>query len=341
MISISRKSRAFLSKIKFAAGMDPLIEKSNDWRRFIPEPYSAVLLIQADFEMAWASRWSKRFSGNIQGVLEMARRERKNIPQILDLCDRFKIPVTWATVGHLLLDSCQRQNKKVHQDIPQLPEFENDYWKYSGQDWFEHDPGTDVGKDPEWYAPDLVKDILGRKTKHEIGCHTFSHIDCRDEICPAELMRAELQECKKLAKEYGIELKSFVHPGHTIGNLDTLAKEGFSNFRTDYRNVLGYPKKQDNGLWEFEQTAEIAYRKDWSIDYHIHRYITIIKRAIKLKTIGVFWFHPSFNLEVIETILSEVFQYIDENRDKIWIAASGEYVEWLYKSESNGKNIKH
>lgn len=331
MSSISRKAKAFLSKIKFAAGMAPLIEKNAEWRRFIPEPYSAVVLIQADFEMAWASRWSKRFSGNIQGVLEMARRERQNIPQILDLCDRFNIPVTWATVGHLLLDNCHRQDGKIHPEIPQIPEFENDYWKFAGQDWFEHDPGTDLARDPEWYAADLVKDILGRETKHEIGCHTFSHIDCRDEVCPPELMRAELQACRKLAKELEITLESFVHPGHTIGNLDVLAAEGFTNFRTDYRNVLGYPKKHKNELWEFEQTAEFVYRKEWSLDYNIYRYIAIIKRAIKSKTVCVFWFHPSFDPVIIEKILPMVFQYIDKNKDKIWVTSNSEFLEQVFK----------
>jgi len=329
MSSISRKSRAFLSKIKFAAGIDPLIEKSNDWRRFIPEPYSAVILIQADFEMAWASRWSKRFRGNIQGVLEMARRERKNMSQILDLCDRFNIPVTWATVGHLLLDNCQRQNGKIHHDIPQLPEFENEYWKFSGQDWFEHDPGTDVARDPEWYAPDLVKDILRRETKHEIGCHTFSHIDCRDGICPPELMQIELRECKKLAKRWGMELKSFVHPGHTIGNLDVLADEGFSNYRTDYRNVLGYPKDNRNGFWELPSTMEIGYRKEWSMEYHVHRYRKIIDRAIKAHSVCVLWFHPSLHEKILHDVLPAIFAHIDHSRATIWPMTSGEYTSWL------------
>jgi peptidoglycan/xylan/chitin deacetylase (PgdA/CDA1 family) len=331
---INSQIKSELSKIKFMAGLSPSLQKTESFRKYIPEPFKSVLLISADFEMAWALRWSKRFIGNIHGGLEMARRERHNIPRILDLCDRFKIPVTWATVGHLLLDSCHRQHDKVHQNIPQLPEFENEFWKFTGKDWFEHDPGTDMKQDPEWYAPDLIKDILKRDTRHEIGCHTFSHIDCRDGICPPELMRAELQECKKLIKEWGIELKSFVHPGHTVGNLDVLAEEGFTNYRTDFRNVLGYPKKLGNGLWEFEQTAEFAYRRDWSVDYHIYRYITIIKRAIKTNTVCVLWFHPSFDQVVLEKILPETFRFIDENRDKIWATTNSEYIEWLKKQSA-------
>lgn len=329
MIPLSRKTRALVSKIKFSAGLDPLIERRTDWRRFVPEPYSAVVLVQADFEMAWASCWSKRFAGNMQGALALARRERKNVPRILDLCDRFRIPVTWATVGHLLLESCRRENGTVHRDIPQLPEFENEFWKFHGRDWFEHDPGTDVHRDPEWYAPELVRDILNRKTGHEIGCHTFSHIDCRDEVCPPALFRAELRECKRLASKWGLEFKSFVHPGHTIGNLDALAEEGFSNCRTDYNNVLGYPKDHENGFWELQSSMEIAYRQEWSREYHVARYQKIIDRAIKAHSVCVLWFHPSLPEKFLLDVLPAIFAYIDQSRAKIWPMTSADYTSWL------------
>ena len=171
--------------------------------------------------------------------------------------------------------------------------------------------------------------IHNARVKHEIGCHTFSHIDCRDGVCPPDMIRAELMKCKKLSNELGIDLKSFVHQGYTIGNLDVLAEEGFTNFRTNDRNGLGYTRKDENGLWEFEQTAEFVYRNEWSVDYHIYRYITIIKRAIKSNTVCVFWFHPSFNPIVVKNIWPAVFRFIDENREKIWVTTHTEYVEWM------------
>lgn len=322
--------RSTLNKLNFVLGRNPVIAKKPEWRRFIPNPYEAVLLISADFELAWAWQYAKCANGKLDYALEKARMERKNIPELIRLCDEYSIPITWATVGHLFLESCNK-NGLAHSHLPRLPFFENKFWSYNDGDWFKHDPCSDYKNAPEWYCPDLIKRILNSKVKHEIGCHTFSHIDCRDKVCPPEVMRAELQECKKNAKELGIELRSFVHPGHTIGNLDILADEGFTNFRTDYRNVLGYPKKHDNGLWEFEQTAEFVFRKDWSIDYHIYRYITIIKRAIKTNTVCVLWFHPSFDPVVVEKILPEVFRFIAKNKDKIWVTTNNEYGEWLDK----------
>jgi len=325
--------KPFLSKLNFLLGRNPKIEEDNLIRKFVPEDFKAVLLIDADFELAWAWQYSKSFINPVSEAKNLAIRERENIPEILDLCVKYNIPVTWATVGHLFLEACTCVKNRAHIELPRLSNFENKYWVFSGSDWFENDPCSDYIHEPCWYAPDLIRMILASNVKHEIGCHTFSHIDCRDEICPHELLAAELKECKKLANRFGLELKSFVHPGHTIGNLDILKEEGFTNFRTDYNNILGFPFRHKNGLWEFKQTTEIVYRKEWSIDYHIYRYITIVRRAIKNNAVCVLWFHPSFNPVIVKKILPEVFRFIDENRDKIWVTTHSEYVEWLEGKE--------
>ena len=321
--------KSLLNKVNFAFGHNPEIIKSVVWRNHVPEPFKTVLLISSDFELAWAWQYAKAYRDPVTEAKKKAIRERANIPWILKLCDTYNIPLTWATVGHLFLESCNKVGGISHAAIPRLSHFENDFWKFSGENWFENDPCSDYKNSPEWYCPDLIKLIMDARVKHEIGCHTFSHIDCRDEICPPDLLRAEIMECKALAKKVGIDLRSFVHPGHTIGNLDVLADEGFTNFRTDYRNVLGLPKKNENGLWEFEQTAEFVYKVNWSIEYHIYRYITIIKRAIQSNTLCVLWFHPSFDPVIVEKILPDVFQFIDKNREKIWVTTHTEYVEWL------------
>lgn len=327
-----QKVKSILSKINFSLARNPIIEKYLQYERFIPRPFKTVVLISADFELAWASRYSKKTIEPYELTKMNAKRERSNLPLILELCDAFYIPVTWATVGHLFLDKCDKINGMAHPEIKRLPYFENEFWRYDKGDWFEYDPCTNYQDDPEWYAYDIIKNILTRKVRHEIGCHTFSHIDCRDDICSAESMRSELQACKRLADEWKIELKSFVHPAHTIGNLDTLAQYGFTNFRTNYRNVLGYPKKHKNGLWKFEQTAEFVYRKAWSVKYHIQRYKEIIKRAVKTNTVCILWFHPSFDAVVVDRILPPVFAYIRENRDQIWVATHREYVDWLERN---------
>jgi len=324
--------KSYLSKINFLLGRNPAIEKRADWRKFIPEPYNAVITITADFELAWAWRYSKSSSAPHKLALEKARKERENIPNILDLCEKYNVPITWAAVGHLFLKECKRnETGKAHPDLPRIGKFENEFWRFSGNDWYEFDPCTNFKDAPEWYCPDLIKMILNSKVKHEIGCHTFSHIDCRDEVCSTEVFNAEINVCKKEAKKYGVELKSFVHPGHTIGNLDNLANAGLLSFQTDNTNTLGYPFKHKNGLWELKRTYEFAFRKDWSIDYHIYRCKKIIDRAIKNNSVCNFWFHPSFDERFMDSILPEIFKHIQSKADRIYISTVSNYIDFIEK----------
>jgi len=326
--------KGYLQQLNFLLGRNPRLEKRSDWRKFVPDPYKAVVILSADFELAWAWRVTKSSANPLQKALQKAETERKNIPTILSLCEKFNIPITWLTVGHLFLNSCKKVNGIAHPDIPRLPHFENEWWRFNGNDWFADDPCTDFKTDPLWYCPDLVDMILKSEVSHEIGCHTFSHIDCREEICTPDHFRAEIEACNQAAKPYGIDkMESFVHPGHTIGNLETLAKMGFTNYRTDYANILGFPKKHSNGLWEFTTTLELKFQSKWSIAAQLFRYKTTFKRAIKNHAIAYLWFHPSFDTAFVEEIMPATFEWLDKHRDEIWIVNKGEYVRWLNRKQ--------
>ncbi len=328
---VHKKIKSILSQVNFALNRNPFIEHSPHRDFYIPSGHEAVITITADFELAWAPRYSK-IAQIKQGYAEfLARRERRNLPCILDLCERYHIPVTWATVGHLFLPACKRNNGTAHAEIPAVPPYNDTYWDFNGDDWFEFDPCTDYKTAPEWYAPDLIRKILASKIEHEIGCHTFSHINCRDGICPPELFRSEIFLCQKEAEKLGVVLKSFVHPGHTIGNLDVLARLGFSSFQTDSGNILGYPVKHANGLWELKRTYEFVYRKEWSVGYHIYRYKKIIDRAIKHQAVCNFWFHPSLPELFVDIMMPEIFNYIQTRIHRIYLNTVSNYTEYLHE----------
>lgn len=317
-------------KLNFILGRNPRFLKTENPQRFIPENYKAVVIISADFELAWAWRYSKSSKDPLAKSLHMARQERENLPKILDLCEKYNIPITWLTVGHLFLNSCSKENGIAHSTLPRIGNFENVFWKFSGSDWFEYDPCSDFRKDPLWYCPDLIEKITASKVEHEIGCHTFSHIDCRDEVCSPEVFQAEINASQTAAQILGImKMTSFVHPGHTIGNLETLASAGYKSFRTDNANILGYPVKHPSGLWEFSTTLEIDYNPNWSLDWQIKRYIKTFKRAIHKNALCYLWFHPSMNPTVIDQILPIIFEWLNLNRKKIWITNTKYYVNWL------------
>lgn len=325
--------RASLSKLNFILKRNPKIvrNKDVDSSRYIPDPYKAVFIFSADFELAWAWRYAKAFHNSKEEAINLARISRKNIPKILELCHDYNIPITCATVGHLFLKRCSKDGNLAHSHLRRLPYHENKYWRFNKGDWFEDDPCTDSNASPEWYAPDLIRNILGAKTKHEIACHTFSHIDCRDGICSPEVFEDEVKEWVRIAKEWGIEIKSFVYPGNMIGNLKVLRDLGFTSYRTNCGNVLSFPKKDKYGLWKLPGSAELAYRKEWSVDYHIRRYKTIVDRAIKYRRLCHFWFHPSCDEKFINLIFPPFLEYIDymRNQNLLFITTTKNYIDYL------------
>jgi len=323
-----------LRKLKFSVGKNPKIEGNDNRRHFIPQPYKAVLLITADLELAWAWRFSKDLQNVREDPERLARQARKNLPKILTFCDQHEIPVTWLTVGHLFLKECGRNGTPPHPNIWRPSFFENDLWQFVQGDWFDHDPCTNWQDAPEWYAPDLIMRILDSKITHEIGCHTFSHINCLDTNCPPAVFRSDLHACLKAAQSYGIQMESFVHPGHAIGNLTSLQELGFTSYRSDDGNILGYPVRHETGLWELQSTMELAQRVGWSTRYQIHFYQKIIQRAIKHGRVCNLWFHPCVAPAFVEDVIPALFEFIASNRNGIWVATTREYVAWLNETHT-------
>ncbi|MBM4399423.1 MAG: polysaccharide deacetylase, partial [Candidatus Cloacimonetes bacterium] len=168
------------------------------------------------------------------------------------------------------------------------------------------------------------------KTKHEIGCHTFSHIDCSDQNCPDEVFASEITACQKAANKWGIQLKSFVHPGHTIGHIKNLAQFDFTSFRTDYKDTIGYPQLHEAGIWELKNSAQIEYRKGWSSKYQIWRLSTIVNRAIKAKAVCNLWFHPQItDDDFVTKVFEGFFEYLNNHRNEVWITTMYEYISYL------------
>ena len=320
--------KSLKNKLNFALGRNPFVEKKKNPGNIIPPSFKAVVTITADFELAWAWRFAKGHQNPHTLALEKARLERRNIPDILALCEKYQIPITWASVGHLFLDSCKNDHPP-HPEIRRLPYFENAYWKFDSGDWFENDPCCHFKDAPEWYAPDLINQILSSSIKQEFGCHTFSHIDCRDEICSEKVFVDEIVAWEKAVEKYHIDTTTFVHPAHTVGNLPALKKLGFKSYQTNWRNTLGYPEKDDLGLWELKRTQEFDYRDHWTTRYHIYRYKKIIDRAISSGRVCNFWFHPSLPKVFVDRVMPEIFKYLSCNADKLFLTTVGDYIQYL------------
>src|SRR4030042_3128688 len=120
---LSAKNQGILSKFLIQTGLKPRVNRK------VKSPFKhGIVVFSADFEMAWAFRFSKT---KHQEAIEKGLAERSNIPVILDLFEKYNVPATWAIVGHLFLSQCKRgANGLAHPEVPRPGFFENRNWSY-------------------------------------------------------------------------------------------------------------------------------------------------------------------------------------------------------------------
>lgn len=320
---LSNRSKGFLTRFLVETGLKPKVNRKAE------SPFKkGIVVFSADFEMAWAFRFSK--TKNREAV-KKGLEERENIPVLLELFHQYRIPVTWATVGHLFLSECSKgTNGLAHPALPRPGYFENRNWNFSSGDWYQDDPCTNVVKDPAWYASDLIDKIISSDVKHEIACHTFSHLDFKYKNCPKVLADAELDECIKHAANLNIDLKSIVFPGGTSGNYESLVERGFICYRKPMKNHIDLPSIDKYGL--VAVPSSLGLDKDpygWTREFHLKMIRLYLEKAARRKLVCHFWFHPSMDLWYLENVMPEVLKMVAlyEGSYKIEVKTMGQVAE--------------
>ncbi len=175
----------------------------------------AICTISLDLELLWGRVLSPHHN-MVKRLRGDTSHGRRAVSTLLELFEKHNIPATWATVGHLFLDHCERESciaqKNLLHSNNKIP-----------------DPHTSVEKAPLFYGKDIVEAILSSSVKHEIGLHSFCHVPFSQ--CSREVAEAEVSEGIKLAEKLGITLKSFVFPKNDIGHVDVLKQYGFKVYR--------------------------------------------------------------------------------------------------------------
>lgn len=181
----------------------------------------AAFVLSIDFELIWGTM-DLAGPGGFRQQCEVERREV--IDRLLDLLVEFEIPATWLIVGHLFLDRCTGGPGK-HADIvrPQYP--------WHPDDWFTHDPDGTEADAPLFLARTLVERIRACPVAQEIGSHSFSHVIFGHPGCPPATAKGEIEAAVRVARDLGIELKSFSYPRNDVGHTALLADHGFTCFR--------------------------------------------------------------------------------------------------------------
>lgn len=172
-------------------------------------PPRPSVVVSLDAELRWG------FHDFEEVPEERVDRARDAWLDLLSVFEAHDVPATWAIVGHLFLGECSG-------DHPSHP---------AGPEWFVRDPGGRATPDSGWFGPDLVEAVVESDVDHDVGSHTFSHVEFGDPEPPAAVAAAELRRCREAAADYGLDLDSFVFPRNRVGHRDLLAEHGFTCYR--------------------------------------------------------------------------------------------------------------
>ena len=321
--------QSFVDRRRYALGLLPRVRVPGKSVRY-PGDRRAAILFTADLELAWAWRYSKSGGSDpLAYALGRAEQARRNFPELLALFDRYDVPVTWGTVGHLFLERCERINGRAHADLLRPPYFENEYWRYTSGDWFDADPCWDYRHAPAWYAPDLIEAILDAEVGHEIACHTFSHMTFSDDTCPPDVAEADLALCQQVAAEWGITPQSFVFPGSLCGNLPALARAGMRTYRMWTGCELDWPRQDEHGLWQIPGGVCWERPEGWPVDAWIRALRRCVDRALETGTVLHLWFHPSCEPINVETVFPAVLDYVAAQCGDLWVTTMTALVDRL------------
>ena len=274
----------------------------------------ATFVLSIDTELVWGS------FDHVRPADFEARHpdERGVIREILGLLDKHDIAATWAIVGHLFLADCTRgEDGRPHPGMPR-PDFA---WFHG--DWYGADPCSNRAAQPLWYGDDVVDAIVAAPTRHEVGCHGFSHAVFGDPGFDASAAAAEIDECRRLAGLRQIELRSFVFPRNREGHHEVLGERGFVAVRgadpSWTRRLPGrmgrlaglldqalaiappvsIPREIRPGLWDLPGSMILmertGLRRLIPVSARVRKARRGLRRAVSEGAVFHLWFHP-FNL---------------------------------------------
>ena len=167
------------------------------------------VVVSVDAELAWG------FHDRRNPPMDRIEAGRRGWLALLDLFEEFSVPATWAVVGHLCLTECDG----THPEHP------------APIGWFDHERGPDRTPAEFRFGRDLVTAIRDAGVDHDLGSHTFSHVEMGDPRTTRELARAEVAASIEAARLVGFDPASFVFPRNNVGHRDVLAAYGIRCYR--------------------------------------------------------------------------------------------------------------
>jgi len=176
---------------------------------------TGYFLFSLDTELAWG-----HFDSFKPGMFSPdGERERKAIIRILDMLDEFDIVATWAVVGHLFYEKCEKC------EICPVLDWKGKYTSF--------DQIYDANH-PLWYGADIMKTLVQRSVRHEIGFHGYTHRLFNEDSLSRNEAEIEIKEWLRVTQRMNVKHpQAVVFPRNQVGHLDLFKEYGFVCYRGD------------------------------------------------------------------------------------------------------------
>jgi len=172
---------------------------------------TCTVVISVCLELLWGYLDTKNYN-RIMMILNDKTHGKKTIYWLLNVLDKYNIPVTWATVGGLFLEKDEIIDVLRRKKSTRIVE------------------GNSKAILDSLYGKDIVEEILSSRISHELGYHTFTHTVLKGSSY--DVAELEIREGVRIAKKrFGVKMKSFVFPKNEIEYIDLIKKYGFTVFR--------------------------------------------------------------------------------------------------------------
>lgn len=223
---------------------------------------------------------------------------RKSTVRLMQLLEKWEIPTTWFSCGHLFLTEC-------HGDHP----YSEVDW--DGVDWFRYDPASIWQKNSSWYLPDVIEQLVDTDL-FEMAYHSFAHmlyIETSDQS-----IRTDAEFAETVRKEWNIPFDSIGFTCNEPSRIELLLEHGFKRFRglvgsvPDY-GVIQFPHfsflhatahlSPKMHVARLETLARLPYvslfthAHDWISDPDFDHLESLLKRLAKIQDTGMPFFKVS------------------------------------------------
>ena len=176
------------------------------------------VIISFDFEIGWGDitndRWRARQKLGVFDEIRIVLR------QLLTQMDSLDLPVTFATVGAMFDDPEKRTLEHLPDDAKLIAHGalnDGDQQTFDGRDLFEM--------------------VLNSTSKHDIACHSYSHIPFDYKGVNAEFISQDLSEFERVLNHTCSQTADrFVFPENTEGFHEQLKAAGYKIARTGANN---------------------------------------------------------------------------------------------------------